>query len=173
MASPLINGSPGKSEHREPQRPHVARTDTQFNFLPLAMRAIDQDNIDRVRTLIEMDSFDKESLDKLLHKACERSKDITLEEDSIRNSATKSNSPNQSVLIQCLTARKRNEKMLDILIEAETKVESKNRCRTEPRKIGTPTKPVIKSVDRISDHKKLTTPEPPKLKSSARRTLKY
>lgn len=150
-----------------------------FDFYPVAVRAIENDDLEKIQTLISIDSLSRESIDKLVYKACERSKDITLEEESIKkNHSVMDTTIEHSMLSQCLTARKKNEQLIDILIDAENIKSKMLKCRTEPRISKTPQKPpLVHSVDRNTTGGQqksiMTTPKRPSIKSAVRRTLKF
>lgn len=150
-----------------------ART-TTIDLYPAALRAIEEDDLDKMKTIIELESFSKESLDNLLYKACERSKDISLEENFVKQSANISDlEEEQSMLSICRTARKDNEKMLDLLVEAESQADSRQKTITNSKQknLTTPTKPHLESSEKNRDI--ATTPELPKFKSKVCRALKY
>ena len=146
------------------------------DLFPAALRAIEEDNPDKMKILMELESFDKLSIDSLLHKACERSKDISIEEEYVKNGADLSNSEDeQSMLSICQTSRKNNEKLLDLLLEAESRADANDTVQVSSRKkefknCTTPPKPKLRSSEKNDC---LVTPTLPKLKSAVYRNLKF
>lgn len=168
------NNQISRNDHSR-QDPNSQRHNTTIDLYPVALRAIEEDDLNKMKTLIELESFTKDSIDILLEKACERSHDISIEEEFVKNSANITNiDEEQSMLSVCQTNRKNNEQLVNLLLQAETHADlvenSSNACKKQSP-LSTPTKPMLKSVEKAQ--KSMITPETPEFKTTARRELKF
>lgn len=157
------------------QAQHYGLDGPKVDLYPAALRAIEEDNLDRMETLIKLENFNKDSLDNLVSKVCERSRDIEIEENFVKHSSYISNCDEQESMLSIYqTARKNNKRMLDLLVEAESRADlvpppatdSKHRPTT-----CTPTKPKLASMEK--SQLVTSTPELPKFKTNVCRELKF